>query len=236
MTVGTARNVLAEVFCEQASAHVVVVARTCWPSTSRRYRYELARRQRRQRRSDRIARAALWPGAPVTPPPGMRARAAVVEARHRAAIVGIAEHRPRPEQLVERERAVEDVAAGEPEGLLEVERAQRLAADHARLEARRIAIDRVDHQVGHLVAMVVPGAAVRQFAARRAGRTGSPHGRPCGARLSSSVEGISISMIGSRLQPCWRASRIGAVHVGEARRHDDAGGVVVGDARCPAAP
>ena len=94
---------------------------------------------------------------------GMRAGAAMIEARQRPAVVGIAEHGPRPEQLVERHRAVRDVAADEAEHLFEVERAQRLAADHARLEARRIAVDGVDHQVGDLVAMVVPGAAVGQL-------------------------------------------------------------------------
>src|SRR5262245_25358292 len=93
---------------------------------------------------------------------GMRARAAVVEARDGAAVVGMAEHWPRPEELVKRQRAVEDIAADEPERLLEIERAQGLASDHARLEARRIALDRVDHQVGNLVAMRVPGAALRQ--------------------------------------------------------------------------
>src|SRR5690349_20708462 len=66
---------------------------------------------------------------------GMRARAAMVEPGDGAAVVRVAQHRPRPVQLVKRQRAVEDVAADEPEGLLEVERAQRLAADDARLEA-----------------------------------------------------------------------------------------------------
>src|SRR5262249_44064360 len=78
---------------------------------------------------------------------GMRARAAMVEAGDGAAVVRVAQHRPRPEQLVKRQCAMEDVAADEPERLLEVERAQRLAADDARLEARRVTIDRVDHQV-----------------------------------------------------------------------------------------
>src|SRR5206468_10907757 len=94
---------------------------------------------------------------------GMRARATVIEAGDRAAVVRMAEHRSRPEQLIERERAVEDVAADEAERLLEIERAQRLATNHARLEASRVALDRVDHQVGDLLAMRVPGAAVRQL-------------------------------------------------------------------------
>jgi hypothetical protein len=43
----------------------------------------------------------------------------------------VAEHRPRREQLVERERAMEDVAADEPEFALEIERAERAPAENA---------------------------------------------------------------------------------------------------------
>src|SRR5262245_64982933 len=74
----------------------------------------------------------------------MRARAAVVEAGDGAAVVRVAEYRPRPEQLVERQRAVEDITADEPKRLLEIKRAQRLAANDACLEARSIAVDGVD--------------------------------------------------------------------------------------------
>jgi hypothetical protein len=42
---------------------------------------------------------------------GMRAGAAMVEALQGSAIIGVAEHRPRREQLVQRQRAVEDIAA-----------------------------------------------------------------------------------------------------------------------------
>src|SRR5262245_50973016 len=42
---------------------------------------------------------------------GVGAGAAVIEALQRPAVVGMAEHRPRGEQLVQRQRAVEDVAA-----------------------------------------------------------------------------------------------------------------------------
>src|SRR5215204_1977124 len=95
--------------------------------------------------------------------PRMRARATEVESLERAAIVGIAEHRTRPEQLVERQGAVKDVAAGQAEHLLEIERRQRLVAEHARLKPGSVAIDRIDHQIGHRVAMLIPGTAVRQF-------------------------------------------------------------------------
>src|ERR1700688_5217469 len=62
---------------------------------------------------------------------GMRAAAAVVEALQGPPIVGVAEHRPRREQLVQRQRAVEDIAAEQAELPLEVERRQDLPADHA---------------------------------------------------------------------------------------------------------
>src|SRR5882724_7210094 len=42
---------------------------------------------------------------------GMRAGAAMIEALQGAAIVGMAQHRPCREQLIERQRAVEDIPA-----------------------------------------------------------------------------------------------------------------------------
>src|SRR6187431_459248 len=51
-------------------------------------------------------------GRPGDAAAGVRAGAAVVEAGERAAIVGVAQHRPRPEQLIERHDAVRDIAAG----------------------------------------------------------------------------------------------------------------------------
>jgi hypothetical protein len=54
-----------------------------------------------------IARAALWPGAPVTPPPG-----------------GALGPQGGPEQLIQRHGAVKNVSASEPEYLLQVEGTQ----------------------------------------------------------------------------------------------------------------
>src|SRR5262245_63765906 len=93
----------------------------------------------------------------------MGARSAVVETLQRPAIIGIAQRGSRPEQLVERQGAMEDVAAGEAEHLLEVEGAERLAADDARLEPWCVAVDRLDHQIGHALAMVAPRRAVGQL-------------------------------------------------------------------------
>ena len=123
------------------------------------------RDQNLRRRSARIARAALWPGAPVTPPPGCAPDAAVIEARQRPAIVGIAEHRAGP-RTADRATARRGRCRrrSRPNTLLEIERAQRLAADDAGLEAGRIAVDGVDHQVGDgVLAMSVPRPAVGQL-------------------------------------------------------------------------
>src|SRR5947199_3487891 len=86
----------------------------------------------------------------------MRAGAAHVETAQRAAVVRVSEHRARGEHLSKIERAVENIAADEPEGALEIERREYLPAEHRALEVRRIAVDRVDHQVGDRLAVIVP--------------------------------------------------------------------------------
>src|SRR5262249_56115799 len=91
----------------------------------------------------------------------MRARAAVIELRQWAAVVRMAEHRAGGEELIERERAVEDVAVGEAELALEVERRKALDREHARAEAGCVALDRVDHQVADRFAILVPRLALR---------------------------------------------------------------------------
>src|SRR5437764_8519357 len=93
----------------------------------------------------------------------MRARAAHVEAGEWPAIIRMTEHRARREHLPEIERAMEDVAADEAEGAFQVERRENLTAKHRAFEVRRIAVDRVDHQVGDRLAMFIPGRTVGQF-------------------------------------------------------------------------
>src|SRR5262249_20576824 len=68
----------------------------------------------------------------------MRAGAAHVQALQRPAVVAVAEHRARGEQLIEAEGAVEDVAAGQAEGALEVERTHDLTSEHGGLEIRGV--------------------------------------------------------------------------------------------------
>ncbi len=140
----------------------------------------------------------------------MRAGAAEVQAAHRRPVVAVTEHRSRREQLVERQRAVEDVAADEPELALEIERRERATAEDAGLEIRRDA-DRPWRSSGR-----------RPRRARRP-RSGPPRppaasGCTCwqkrlatcipgGASESSTTDGISISTIGAADQPRVRASK-----------------------------
>src|SRR5690242_21821498 len=83
--------------------------------------------------------ASRYPGDAAA---GMRARAAQIQTGDRHPVVGVAEHRPSGEELVERERAVEDVAAGQAELAFEVERRQHTSPEHAAREVRRNAIHR----------------------------------------------------------------------------------------------
>ena len=126
---------------------------------------------------------------------------------------------------------MEDVAADQAEGALQIERAQDLPAEHARLEARRVARRPCRSSDRR------PSPRDRPTSCRReiVGSSGATCWQkrlatcwPGGARMSSSVEGISISTIGCA-RPAVRARvEVGAVHVGERRRDDDAGGVMVG--------
>ena len=71
----------------------------------------------------RISSAARRPDAPMMPPPGMRAGAALPVALHRRAVLRPRGRRAQEEQLVQRELALEDVALGEPGDALDVRRA-----------------------------------------------------------------------------------------------------------------
>ncbi|ODS02716.1 hypothetical protein AUC71_13815 [Methyloceanibacter marginalis] len=58
---------------------------------------------------------------------------------------------------------MKDVAADEPELAFQIERAQGLSSHNAVGETGRVSVDRGNHQVGDLVAGLVPGAPVRQL-------------------------------------------------------------------------
>ena len=101
---------------------------------------------------------------------------------------------------------MKDVAADKAEFAFEVEGREDLAGDDGNLEAGRVRLDRVDHEVGDRLARLVPRAPVRQLGRdmlaeqRRDMAAG-------GASELSRVEGISISMIGCADQPLSRASK-----------------------------
>ncbi len=109
---------------------------------------------------------------------GMGARAAQIKARQWHAIVGMAEHRPVREELVQAHLAVEDVAAGQAEAAFKIERRQSHPAGHRSGEAGGIAVDLRDDRVGRLVAARVPAARhiIREMLAEQAGDMGAGRG------------------------------------------------------------
>ncbi len=89
-------------------------------------------------KSLRISRAAFCPDPAGDAAARVRARAAQVESRDGRAVPGPTEDRAHREELIERRLAVEDVAAGQAVGRLEVERRDDLLVDRraARCPAR----------------------------------------------------------------------------------------------------
>jgi hypothetical protein len=92
----------------------------------------------------------------------MGARSAQVKAGQRSAVIGVAQHRAGGKQLVQRQDAMKDVAPDETELTFEIERAEDLTADDARFESGGVTIDRIDHQVRHLLPVFVPGPPAGQ--------------------------------------------------------------------------
>src|ERR1700737_1351288 len=121
-------------------------------SSCKRYRI-LAMRLRLQSR--KISRAALWPGAPVTPP-RVASRTAQIETRDRTSIIRVTQHRTRREDLPQIERSVENIAADKSECSLKVERGKDLARQHRAPEIRCMIIDRFDHEIGDGFTVVIP--------------------------------------------------------------------------------
>ena len=65
---------------------------------------------------------------------------------------------PQEEELLERQLALEDVALGEAEVALDVERRQDLPVEDQALQVRRVLGDRVDDGVAERLALLVPVA------------------------------------------------------------------------------
>src|SRR5438874_6753192 len=93
----------------------------------------------------------------------VRSRAAHVQSFERAAVIAVTEHRTRGEELVETQRAMEDIAPDETEFALEVERRKRSPSDHAGAEIRGVAIHRIEHESRDLIFVVVPGTSAREL-------------------------------------------------------------------------
>ena len=88
---------------------------------------------------------------------GVGRRAAEIEPLDWRAIVRPAWRRSQEKQLFERELSLKDVAFGEPELALEVERRQHLPVEDAVPDVRREPRNRVDDRIAERVPLDVPG-------------------------------------------------------------------------------
>src|SRR5579863_9243046 len=89
----------------------------------------------------------------------MRCRSAKVKPANRHCVSGVAGHRAKGEELVERHRTLKNASAGQTKFLLEIERREDLPVDHRCFETRRVTLDNVEATVGILVAKRVgPGS------------------------------------------------------------------------------
>ncbi len=121
---------------------------------------------------------------------------------------------------------MEDVAAGQPEFAFEVERRQRGHADDAVAEVRRGGGDSVDDAVGGGGALVVPAPPLRQPVRELLReQAGDVHPRRGEGRVDRRRD---RHLDDRRARPAVRAGvGVGAVHIVEARRDDDAAAVVL---------
>ena len=165
----------------------------------------------------------------MTPPPGCAPDPQRYKPAHRHPVVRVAEHGPRGEELVEREAAVEDIAAGEPEITLEIERASErgvpstLARKFGAWVDRRRSSGRRPRRA-HRPMYARPRPAAGRDG--RAGRRGLRRASPGGASESSTTDGISTSTIGAVGPAARLRIEVSALHVGERRRDDDAAAVM----------
>src|SRR6266446_7412787 len=79
---------------------------------------------------------------------GMGGGAAEIEAAHRRPISGVTREGTKREELIRDHRALEDVAAGEIERPLEVERGEHLAREDGAAEVRRVLVEQREAPVG----------------------------------------------------------------------------------------
>src|ERR1035437_4129706 len=91
----------------------------------------------------------------------MRARPAEIQTPDGRRVARPAEQWARNEELVERQLAVENMSAGQPEGPLEIERGDDLPRDDRRFEARRVCRDGARGRVTEPIALGVPRRAAQ---------------------------------------------------------------------------
>ena len=133
----------------------------------------------------------------------------------------MAEDRSSREELVQRERAVEDIASDQSELALEIERRQCVPGDDARGKIGRVTIDGGDHQRFDFLFHRVPRCAVRQFRVRVLAKEARDM---LAVRRERCVDQRWNEHLDDGLaRPSGQARvEIGALHVGKRWRHDDA--------------
>ncbi len=121
---------------------------------------------------------------------GMRAGAADDKALQRAAVIGVAEHRPRREKIWSSDIAPWKISPPmSPKSRSRSSGVSALRAITLALKPGCVAVDGRDHRGRRPRRDDRPMICPPAVPARRAGRTGSRHAAPFGASVSSSVEG-----------------------------------------------
>ena len=113
---------------------------------------------------------------------------------------------PVEEQLLQRQLALEDVALGQPEVALDVERRLDLHVQDQVADVRHALLDRGEHRLAERVPLVVPRAQLRS---RLYGAYWTKHEMMClpgGAIDGSTSVGMIMSMYGRRLKCPYFAS------------------------------
>src|ERR1700744_609589 len=165
-------------------------------------------------------------GSPRDTATRMGSGATHVQTLQRSAVVLISEHRARREHLIERQCAVKYVAADETEGALEIQRALDLAPEHGGFEIRGVLVDGLDHQIRDLVAVRVPGLAIRKL---RSNMLAEEARHVLAAWRQAVVQCRGNHDLHNRLaRPAGRACiEIGLLHIGEGRGGNDARRMVI---------
>src|SRR6185503_8622371 len=96
----------------------------------------------------------------------MRARSTQIEIAQRRPVLGPAENRAHREQLIERRFTVQDVSAGQPEGLFEIRRGDDLVMRDQVRNSRRIPFDHAHDGAEQVGAAIAPPVAGRELVRR----------------------------------------------------------------------